>query len=123
MMSNMGDMMAQLMQSPMLAKMTEEAASQVDIVGYNYALGRYEPEGVEYPNRILVGSETNSPDLDKNWEVVEKLPYVIGDFDWTAWDYLGRKTVLVDMYMEMIAPILWVPCMPHIRGRQLTVGM
>lgn len=93
MMNNMGDVMAQLMQSPMLAKATEEAASQVDIVGYNYALGRYEPEGNEYPNRIIVGSETNPPDLDKNWEAVERLPYVIGDFDWTAWDYLGENGI------------------------------
>lgn len=93
MMSGMGEMMAQLMQSPMLAKVTEEAASQVDIVGYNYALGRYEPEGKEYPNRILVGSETNPPDLDKNWDAVERLPYVIGDFDWTAWDYLGENGI------------------------------
>lgn len=115
MMSNMGDMMAQLMQSPMLAKMTEEAASQVDIVGYNYALGRYEPEGVEYPNRILVGSETNSPDLDRNWEVVEKLPYVIGDFDWTAWDYLGENGIGGYVYGDdctnpmgaMYAPYPW----------------
>lgn len=93
MMSSMGDMMAQLMESPMLARLTEEAAAQVDIVGYNYALGRYEPEGTEHPNRILVGSETNPPDLDKNWEAVEKLPYVIGDFDWTAWDYLGENGI------------------------------
>ena len=93
MMSSMGDAMQQLMQSPVLAKLTEEAASQVDIVGYNYALGRYEPEGTEYPNRIIVGSETNPPDLDKNWEAVERLPYVIGDFDWTAWDYLGENGI------------------------------
>ncbi|MBR4393386.1 MAG: DUF4982 domain-containing protein [Oscillospiraceae bacterium] len=93
MMSNWGEIMIQLMQSPMLAKLTEEAASQVDVVGYNYALPRYEPEGSEYPNRILVGSETNPPDLDKNWEAVEKLPYVIGDFDWTAWDYLGETGI------------------------------
>ena len=93
MMSNWGEIMIQLMQSPMLAKLTEEAAAQVDIVGYNYALPRYEPEGTEYPNRIIVGSETNPPDLDRNWEAVEKLPYVIGDFDWTAWDYLGETGI------------------------------
>jgi len=92
-MNNWGEIIIQLMQSPMLAKLTEEAAAQVDVVGYNYALPRYEPEGSEYPNRILVGSETNPPDLDKNWEAVEKLPYVIGDFDWTAWDYLGETGI------------------------------
>ena len=28
-----------------------------------------------------------------NWELVEKLPYVIGDFSWTAWDYLGEAGI------------------------------
>ena len=105
MMSSMGDMMAQLMESPMLAKLTEEAAGQVDIVGYNYALGRYVPEGSEYPIRILVGSETNPPDLDKNWEAVEKLSYVIGDFDWTAWDYLGETGIGGTGYGEQVGPM------------------
>lgn len=37
-----------------------------------------------------MGSETYPQDLDVNWELVEKNPYVIGDFSWTAWDYLGE---------------------------------
>lgn len=45
----------------------------------NYAAVRYEPDGVQYPNRVIVGSETYPPDLDKNWELVERLPHVIGD--------------------------------------------
>ncbi|MBR7016476.1 MAG: DUF4982 domain-containing protein [Lachnospiraceae bacterium] len=105
MMSSLGEFMAQLMQNPLLAKVTEEAAGQVDIVGYNYALGRYEPEGTEYPNRILVGSETNPPDLDKNWEAVMKLPYVIGDFDWTAWDYLGETGIGATGYGDNVGPM------------------
>ena len=28
-----------------------------------------------------------------NWELVEKNPYVIGDFSWTAWDYLGEAGI------------------------------
>ncbi len=104
-MTSLGDMMAQLMQSPMLAKLTEEAAGQVDIVGYNYALARYEPEGKEYPNRILVGSETNPPDLDRNWETVMRLPYVIGDFDWTAWDYLGEAGIGATGYGDNVGPM------------------
>ena len=105
MMTTMGDMMAQLMESPMLAKLIEESAGQVDIVGYNYALARYVPEGEEYPNRVLVGSETNPPDLDKNWEAVEKLPYVIGDFDWTAWDYLGENGIGGYAYGSEVGPM------------------
>ncbi|MCC8068000.1 MAG: DUF4982 domain-containing protein, partial [Clostridiales bacterium] len=113
MMSNMGDMMSQVMASPILAKITEEAASQVDIVGYNYSLGRYEPEGSEYPNRILVGSETNPPDLDKNWDAVERLPYVIGDFDWTAWDYLGENGIGGYTYGDQEASVLGAMYSPY----------
>ncbi len=93
MMSSMGDMMAQLMASDFAAGLVNEACSQVDITGYNYAASRYEKDGAMFPNRILVGSETNPPDLDTNWALVEKLPYVIGDFDWTAWDYLGEAGI------------------------------
>ena len=33
------------------------------IAGYNYAACRYEPDGITYPNRIIVGSETYPQDL------------------------------------------------------------
>ena len=105
MMNDLGERLDQLLEDPLCAKITEEAACQVDIVGYNYALGRYEPEGTEYPERILVGSETDPPELDRNWAAVEKLPYVIGDFDWTAWDYLGETGIGVTGYGEAKGPM------------------
>lgn len=93
MMSNMGDMMDMLISSEIAGKATEEAFAQVDIAGYNYATCRYVQDGEMYPNRIIVGSETYPRDLDKNWELVEKYPYLIGDFSWTAWDYLGEAGI------------------------------
>lgn len=69
------------------------AADAVDIAGYNYASGRYPLEGKKHPNRIVVGSETFPQDIAKNWEMVEKYPYLIGDFMWTAWDYLGETGI------------------------------
>ena len=92
-MSDMGAMMNQLMASDFASAMVEEASGQVDIVGLNYAAARYEPDGAAHPNRVLVGSETYPGDLDVNWALVEKLPWVIGDFDWTAWDYLGEAGI------------------------------
>ena len=76
----MGDMMNMLIGSEIAGKATEEAFAQVDIAGYNYAQCRYEPDAKRYPNRIIVGSETFPKDLDENWELVEKHPYVIGVF-------------------------------------------
>jgi beta-galactosidase len=65
----------------------------LDVVGYNYAYSRYESDHVKYPNRIMVGTETNPPFALENYQLVEKLPYVIGYFVWTATDNIGEAGV------------------------------
>lgn len=69
---------------------TSPVLDALDIAGYNYGSGRYLKEGKAHPNRIVVGSETFPQDIAKNWAMVKKYPYLIGDFMWTAWDYLGE---------------------------------
>ena len=69
---------------------TAESHSVVDVVGHNYAAWRYESEQDAYPDRVVVGTETNPKDIDENWALVSRLPHVIGDFTWTGWDYLGE---------------------------------
>lgn len=109
MMNDFGQMMKMIVKSPQIGQMIEEASAQVDIVGYNYAADRYEMDGGIYPNHIIVGSETNPGDLDTNWELVEKLPYVIGDFDWTAWDYLGENGIGGISYGELGVSMMYAP--------------
>ena len=65
----------------------------LDVVGYNYAFSRYESDHVKYPNRIMAGTETNPPFALENYQLVEKLPYVIGYFVWTATDNIGEAGV------------------------------
>jgi len=65
----------------------------LDIAGYNYASGRYPIEGQKHPGRLVVGAETFHKDIAKNWEMVKKYPYIIGDFMWTSWDYLGEASI------------------------------
>lgn len=65
----------------------------LDIAGYNYGSGRYPLEGKQHPDRIVFGSETFPQDIYKNWEMVKKYPYLLGDFMWTAWDYLGESGI------------------------------
>ncbi len=62
----------------------------LDIAGYNYNSGRYTLEGKAHPERVIYGSETFPQDIVKNWNMVKRFPYLIGDFMWTAWDYLGE---------------------------------
>lgn len=71
-------------------RITSPVLDSLDIAGYNYASGRYPLEGKAHPNRVIFGSETFPQDIAKNWEMVQKFPYLIGDFMWTAWDYLGE---------------------------------
>ncbi len=71
-------------------QITTPVLDALDIAGYNYASGRYKMEGKKHPNRIVVGSETFPQDIYKNWQMVKELPYLVGDFMWTAWDYLGE---------------------------------
>lgn len=65
----------------------------LDVVGYNYAFSRYESDHDKYPERIMIGLETNAPFALENYELVKKLPYVIGYFVWTATDNIGEAGV------------------------------
>ena len=83
---------------PAISERLEMACSPMDIAGYNYMTARYEGDSKAYPNRVMVGSETYPPEIARNWDLVEKLPQVIGDFTWTGWDYLGEAGVGVPAY-------------------------
>ena len=69
------------------------AAGALDIIGLNYAASRYDEDVKNYPDRMMVGSETMVTDLPYNWKRVERHPAIIGDFVWAAWDYLGEAGV------------------------------
>jgi beta-galactosidase len=68
---------------------TAPAYSDLDVGGYNYLNNQYEADHAEFPERIMVGTESY-PAEAYAWKQVEKNPWVIGDFVWTAMDYLGE---------------------------------
>lgn len=74
-------------------KACEGAADGLDVLGLNYASSRYDEDVKNYPDRLMVGSETMVADLPYNWERVKKHPQVLGDFVWAAWDYLGEACI------------------------------
>jgi len=93
MIAAMGDMMNQFGASDIVSDRTEEAHSQLDASGINYAEARYDIDAEQNPNRVSYGSETFPGALDRLWALVEKHPQVLGDFAWTAWDYVGEAGV------------------------------
>ena len=73
----------------------------MDVIGYNYAYMIYEEEHRKHPERIMYASEFNPPLSLQNWQAVENLPYVIGNFSWTAMDYLGEAGTGVPRLMDI----------------------
>ncbi len=61
----------------------------IDVVGYNYTEHRYQMDHQKYPNRILYGSETRH-DLAA-WRSVADNDFIMGQFIWTGYDYLGES--------------------------------
>ncbi len=72
---------------------TAAAFALLDVGGYNYQWGEYENDHAKYPERIMMGTESFPSEAFENWQRVEKHPYVIGDFVWTAMDYLGETGI------------------------------
>ncbi len=62
--------------------------NSLDIVGSNYHLSQHVNEHAQHPDRVLVCTESSRP----VGEAVLTLgnPFVVGDFIWSAQDYLGE---------------------------------
>jgi beta-galactosidase len=63
-------------------------AESLDVTGYNYQEFRYASDHQKYPKRIIYGSE-NGMSLEA-WEAVTANDYILGQFLWTGFEYLGE---------------------------------
>lgn len=75
----------------------------LDIVGYNYEEAMYEIDHHTYPKRVIFGSETLQYPYHpgkwdqfrsyKQWLAGQTEDYVVGEFIWTGFDYLGEAGI------------------------------
>lgn len=72
---------------------SDAAFENLDVAGYNYEWPQYEPDRARNPRRVIVGTEAYAKDIFDAWQLVEKHPWVLGDFSWTAIDYLGESSI------------------------------
>jgi beta-galactosidase len=74
---------------------THEAVFRsLDIVGYNYNLaGNYADDHRRAPSRIMMTTESYPADAFEQWQLAKDNPFVIGEFIWTAIDYLGESGI------------------------------
>ena len=71
----------------------QPAFTYLDVGGYNYEWTEYEKDHATYPDRIMVGTESFPKQSFENWRAVEADSWVLGDFIWTAIDYLGESGI------------------------------
>ena len=93
MMTTAGERLMQAVLRPEVDSVSSPVLDVLDIAGYNYGNRRYERDAADHPRRIVVGTETYAYSLGENWALVGRLPYLIGDFMWTAWDYIGEAGI------------------------------
>jgi len=72
----------------------------LDVCGYNYAAGGdhgkeslYKLDHDRKPDRVMMGTESYAMEAFGAWMGVVDNPYVIGDFVWTAFDYIGEASI------------------------------
>jgi beta-galactosidase len=99
-MGDMGGGMSAISTSDAVTRRTAESSSVLDVLGLNYAEGRYTSDAGLFPHRVLFGSETFPTQIGSLWPAVRDNPNVIGDFTWTGWDYLGEVGIGATSYQE-----------------------
>lgn len=59
-----------------------------------------------FPERVILGSENYPKEIGMRWPMVEATPYVIGDFTWTAYDYIGEAGIGKSVFLDPDDPLL-----------------
>lgn len=61
--------------------------------GYNYSPNRYLSDHARFPSRVIVGTESFPTQSFVMWDLAWRHAHVIGDFIWTAFDYIGESDI------------------------------
>jgi beta-galactosidase len=78
-----------------------------DVCGYNYQLYRAPSDHERVPSRIIVNTESYPGNAFKIWHMIKENNYIIGDFVWTAMDYLGESGIGAFYYPDENADEHW----------------
>jgi len=72
---------------------TDALFATLDVAGYNYELARHAADHVRLPARVIVATESYQSEAFQNWAAANDHAYVLGDFVWSALDYLGEAGI------------------------------
>ena len=75
------------------AALKDDFLGTLDIGGYNYSRGAYVKGNRKRPWQPIVATESYASEAYAYWKDVERYPWVLGDFVWTAIDYIGESSI------------------------------
>jgi beta-galactosidase len=68
--------------------------ANLGIVGYNYNIAKNgPPDHARLPARVMMTTESLPRDVFEEWQLSHDMPYIVGEFVWTAMDYLGESGI------------------------------
>jgi len=88
----------------------------LDVAGYNYRLEDVETDFAAHPDRIVFGSETFPKEAWDYTRLAERAPYMLGEFVWTALDYLGEAGIGASSNVSGMGLALSMPGWPWINA-------
>eukprot|EP00038_Savillea_parva_P004811 m.142421 g.142421 ORF g.142421 m.142421 type:complete len:233 (+) comp11586_c1_seq2:1172-1870(+) len=78
---------------PMVKDKDDGFIAALDVGGYNYSPNRYVSDHERFPERIMVGTESFPMSSFEMWAAYTNYSWVMGDFIWTAIDYIGESGI------------------------------
>jgi len=72
---------------------TDAFFAALDAGGYNYNLNDHVEDHKRVPSRLMLCTESFPRATFDYWQMVADYPYIVGDFVWTALDYLGESGI------------------------------
>ncbi len=81
-------------------KESAPAFRYLTVGGYNYQWRENEADHKTFPERVIMSTESFPLEVAENWEQAVNNPWVIGDFVWTAMDYLGEAGIGHTQYLK-----------------------
>lgn len=88
----------------------------LDVPGYNYRLEDIAAEQAAHPERVVYASETFARDLYDYQALQDKAPYFLGEFLWTAMDYLGEAGIGATARLKNGAYPIYLPGFPWVNA-------
>ncbi|MBB4859205.1 beta-galactosidase [Novosphingobium chloroacetimidivorans] len=88
----------------------------IDVPGYNYRLEDIEPEHVTHPERVVYASETFAREVFDYAALSERAPYFLGEFLWTAMDYIGEAGLGATAFLKKGNPPFYFAAWPWVNA-------